>query len=214
MHPFIGHGTAQWPPNSHVPHLYLIPDRQDQRNQGFFDLARRHRTILTTKFTHLLTPVQEPWLHATVQMVTNPHAPPLNKPVMGELIDRLHSQLEPLAAFTLQAAPHVGRYGPSLDLAPDEDFDQLVEVTGTALGTVLGQARASYRTGAPHITTGYCHTNGDSGPVASALRACRPSRAEPVFSQVALVMVTQDADRHTYQWEPPLALFDLQGAAR
>jgi hypothetical protein len=186
-------------PNTRVPHLYLLPDQHDQQNQGFFDLARRHRTILTG-FADLLTPVQEPWLHATVQMVTDPHAPPLDGPVVGELITHLRSRLEPLPECTLWAAPHVGTYGPGLDLAPDEDFDQLVEVTGTALDTVLGQARASYRTGPPHITTGYCHTSGDSGPVASALRACRPSRAALVISQVALVMVTQDADRHTNNW--------------
>lgn len=213
MKPFIGQGTAQWPKGVLVPHLYLLPDRSNDANTGFFDLASRHRQILD-RFSHLLTPVQEPWLHATVQMVTDPHAPHLSEEVLSELIDQLGAQIAPLPAFELEAAPHVGKSGPGLDLAPDEDFDRLVEVTGTVLATVLGPARASYRSPAPHITTGYCHTAGDSGPVASALRASRPSRARLVVESVALVIVAQDAEQHAYRWEPPLSLFPLNGARR
>lgn len=213
MKPFIGAGTAQWPEGTLVPHLYLLPNRSNTANADFFDLAARHRQILADRFSHLLTPVQERWLHATVQMVSDPHTPHLSKDVLSELIDRLGSQISPLTPFAMEAAPHVGKSGPGLDLAPDGDFDRLVEVTGAVLDAVLGQTRASYRTNAPHITTGYCHTAADSGPVASALRASRPSRARLIVDSVALVMVTQDAGQHAYKWEPPLAVIGLQGSA-
>ncbi|WP_028648068.1 hypothetical protein [Nocardiopsis sp. CNT312] len=212
MQPFIGHGTPLWPPDARVLHLYLVPDRDHPANAGFFELAERHRRILTQRFAHLVAPVQPPWLHSTVQMVTEPGAPSLSEHKLADLIDQLTSRLTPLAPFILEAAPHVGASGSGLDLAPDGDFDRLVEITGTVLDTVLGSSRAAYRTNAPHITTSYCHTAGDSGPVASALRASRPSRAQLAVTSVSLVDVVQDAEHHTYRWEPPVAVIALQGS--
>jgi hypothetical protein len=206
MQPFIGHGTPRWPDGARVTHVYALPDPDRPDNHAFFDLARRHQTILTEKFSHLVAPVAEEWLHATVHMATSPTAPPPSREVLSDLAAALHHHLADQVEFTVWAAPHVGSSGPGLDLSPDEGFDRLRAATAVALDEVLGQERASYRPNAPHVTTGYCHTAGDSGPAASALRASRPSRAPLVISRVGLVMVTQDASHHTYRWEPLLTV--------
>jgi hypothetical protein len=213
MRTFIGGTTPHWPEGTRVPHVYALPDPDRPDNDDFFDLARRHRTILTGRFAHLVTPVSEPWLHATVHMVSEPTGPSPAPEVLRDLAAALHHHLADQSEFTVWAAPHVGSSGPGLDLSPDEDFDQLRVATAVALDEVLGQERASYRPNAPHVTTGYCHTAGGSGPVASALRTSRPSRAPLLISQVGLVMVTQDAAHHTYQWEPPLAVIDLKASS-
>ena len=209
MVPFIGQGTPAWPEGVGRLHLYALPDPTVAANTAFFDLAQRHHQLLDAHFTDLVAPVEPKWLHATVQMVTAPAAAPLPEAVRADLVDALHQELAGLEEFVVWAAPHVGRFGPGLDLAPDEGFGHLIAATGAALDSVLGERRSSYRTGPPHITTGYAHTAGDSGPLASRLRASRPTRAPLTITELVLVDVTQDPHRHTYRWDEPLDRFPL-----
>ena len=210
MVPFIGGATPTWPKHARVWHLYALPDLTLPENRRFTDLAQRHRDILAERFAHVVVPVAPQWLHATVAMVTTPQVPDLSPATLDRLFEELSSALRPLEPITVWAAPHVGRTGPGLDLAPDEGFAELAAATNTVLDRVLDQ-RSPYHPPAPHITTGYCHQDGDSGPVASALRASRPTRAPLTFEQVCLIQVAQDARAHTYTWAEPAALIPLRG---
>lgn len=145
-----------------------------------------------------------------MQLVIDPDSPTLSPHQLDEVAAALHHPVAGRPAFTLWAAPYVGTHNPALDLAPDEPFDQVVDLTRRALDQVLGQKRSTYQPTAAHITTGYCHTAADSGPVANALRASRPSQAPVTITRLALVMVTHDPEGPSYRWHnPPLATIDL-----
>ncbi|PSK96221.1 hypothetical protein CLV63_112103 [Murinocardiopsis flavida] len=200
MRPFIGGGTTRWNAGERVPHIYALPELDREENAAFANLVRRHRDILTDRFTHMVAPVQPAWLHATVQMVGAPGQAPLTAPRRAALIERFTGAFTGTPAFTTVAAPSAGGSGAVLDLDADEAFAALTDTATQVIREVLGTDAVSYQPSAPHITTGYCHTAGDSGDVASALRRSRPARAPLRITRLALVEVIQDADAHEYRW--------------
>ncbi|MEV4516703.1 hypothetical protein AB0K00_48095 [Dactylosporangium sp. NPDC049525] len=202
-----------WPEPSRW-HVYVLPDLDTDA-----DLRRLVEQSHAVLAGHpALSVVPEPWLHATMQMVTGRAGDDVTEAQRAALTGALHEHVGGLAPFTATAgAVLAGTSGVVLDLdqdLPGEPFAVLGDRVRAAIGAVFGADGLRYDPGVPHISLAYATGDGDSGEVQDHLRkTIRPSRARLSVAAVWLLDVIQDAARSQYRWHEPLARIPLRGTS-
>lgn len=200
-----------WPERSRW-HVYVLPDLD--ADPDLRRLVGQSRAVLDRH--PALSAVPDPWLHATMQMVTGRAGDDITGAQRAALIDALHERAGGLAPFTATAgAVLAGRSGVAVDLdqdLPGEPFAVLGERVRDAIGAVFGADGLRYDPGIVHISLAYATGDGDSGEVQGQLRrAVRPSRARLSVGAVWLLDVIQDPVRSQYRWHEPIARIPLRG---
>ena len=195
-------------------HVYVLPDLD--ADPDLRRLVEQSRAVLARY--PVLSAVPDPWLHATMQMVTGRAGDDITEAQRAALIGALHEQVGGLAPFTATAGSVLaGRSGVVIDLdqdLPGEPFAVLGARIRAAIGAVFGDDGLRYDPGIPHISLAYATGDGDSGDVQGHLRhAVRPARARLSVGAVWLLDVIQDPVRSQYRWHEPLARVPLRGTA-
>jgi hypothetical protein len=193
-------------------HVYVLPDLDvdaDLRR-----LVDQSRAVLAGY--PMLSLVPEPWLHATMQMITGRGGDDITGAQRAGLIEALQEHVGGLAPFIATAGSVLaGRSGVVVDLdqdLPGEPFAVLGDRVRAAIGAVFGEEGLRYDPGIPHMSLAYAIGDGDSGEVQGQLRrAVRPSRARLSVGAVWLLDVIQDPVRSQYRWHEPIARIPLLG---
>ena len=199
----VMNGSTTWPAGQTRLHVYVLPDLRVDGDLA--NLVAGCRSV--TAAYPFVSPVDDRWLHATVQMITGRPADAVDDPTRDRLAACLRAELADLPPFTMTAgSPIAGLGGVLLDLdqdRPGEAFHELYTRTRHAIATVLGPDAIDYVTLPPHVSVGYAKDDGESGEVQSRLRrTVRPSHARMSVREVHLVDVVQDTTRCEYRWTP------------
>jgi hypothetical protein len=209
MNPFFTE-TKIWPAGTTIPHVYVLPDLS--RDTELAALVDRIRTGMTAYRPTgdsqdqgpIVQPVQDRWLHATVQRLGGRDGITLDHTQRDRLGDALHERLALVPAFTMTAGSAiVGGTGVVLDLdqdLPGQPWEVLSGAVRDAITAVLGSGAVADHRGPPHLSIGYGRREADSGPLQSRLRRIRPARAQMSVKAVVLVDVTQDPEAGEYRW--------------
>jgi len=192
-----------WPAGVTRLHVYLLPDLTV--DAGLAGLLSRCRAVLDT--VPFVAAVPDPWLHATVQMITGRAAAQISTHERQRLVAALTAALADVPACSLTVGSVMASAsGVVADMdgdLPGEPFHEIYLRCRQAIADALGPDAIAYETLPPHLTLGYGIAPGDSGTVQSALRRqVRPSHATMTVRQVHLLDVVQDADRSQYRWTP------------
>ncbi|NUW30531.1 hypothetical protein HTZ77_03705 [Nonomuraea sp. SMC257] len=205
-------GSTVWPEGITKMHLYLVPDLEV--NKELASLVRDCRAVIDRYPGIQIVP--DPWLKATLQLITGVTGAQVNASTREALSDALAAALAELEPFTLSVGPALaGATGVALDLDQDLPGQRLYECyerVRAAIVSVLGDGAVEYSALPPHLTLGYGLESFDSGVVQEALRRqVRPGRAAWLLDEIWLVEVTQDVVHNQYRWLAPAHRIRLGG---
>lgn len=200
LDPGTGAPTTKW-------HVYVLPDLAVDTELA--ELIETAQQVVDKAAPGFVTPVETPWLHATVHMIDRA-ASGLGDRTINVFAADLARELARFPPFTVTARmPVAGMGGVILDLdgdRPGEPWQQLTDLTGTVIRRNFGETSVRAGTQAPHISLDYCAREIDSGIIQGALRHARISTAPITVSAVHILEVVQHAAEHRYTWHTENAI--------
>ncbi|MFF1422050.1 2'-5' RNA ligase family protein [Streptomyces sp. NPDC058280] len=207
MKPFIfKHADDLWPEADTLLHVYLGID--SDRDRALTTLVTRANEALKD---FPLTPVPLPWLHVTIDQITDRHAALIPQHERDALVGELTKQLADFAPFEVQVGSLLAYHsGVIADLHPDEQLAALHHTVREAIRTVRGDDAVRYPWSLQHLTISYAREEASSDDAQRILRRVRPSHAPLHVTEVQLVDVTADSTAKTITWER-LATIPLGG---
>ncbi|WP_185298045.1 2'-5' RNA ligase family protein [Streptomyces finlayi] len=150
-----------------------------------------------------ITPVALPWLHITVEQITDRVGADISTAERDALVAELGKQLAEIEPFDIMIGS-LESYatGVIADVHPDEPLNELHTTVRAAIQAVRGPNATDYPTKVPHLTLGYAAEECDSDQVQRKLRnGVRPGHAPMRVDAVHLVDVTADAGAKTITWD-------------
>ena len=196
----------RWPAQCTKLHVYFLPNPVEIK--PLFDT---YEPVLKQFDSISLVPFQ--WLHATVKKVNTPTAQEISAEQVLVLESHLREQLGKEEPFTMVAGGAMAtRTSVVLDLTPDREFADLMQITKKVFADIFGAEAVNYASERQHITLGYGTSPGDSGVISGKLLRATGQRATLTVSEVYLVDVIQDAELNQYRWKE-LARIPLGGGA-
>ncbi|ONK13195.1 2'-5' RNA ligase family protein [Streptomyces sp. MP131-18] len=199
MKPFtFQYGGQPWPEGLSALQVYALVD--PARDAGLASLIHGCRSAGAS---FPVTPVDDRWLHITLEQITDQPASDYSPAELDELADSLRSHLADIPPLSLVAgSPIANRAGVLLDLSPDDEVDTLHYRVREAVHNVRGADATNYRVLPAHLTLAYAHEEADSDLLQSRLRRVRPSHAPLTISAVHLVAVQPDHRTKQILWLP------------
>lgn len=209
MKPFVfKHAESTWPTRATLLHVYV--QVQADRDHELSTLVNNANQVLKD---FPLTPVELPWLHITLDQITDRHAALIPQPERDDLVTELTKRLANVAPFKVMVGSLLSYHsGVIADLHPDEQLADLHHTVREAIRTVRGDDAVRYPWGLQHLTVSYAHGETSSDDAQRLLRRVRPSHAPLHVDAVHLVDVTADSEAKTITWDH-LAAIPLAGAA-
>ncbi|MFJ8752120.1 2'-5' RNA ligase family protein [Streptomyces sp. NPDC102441] len=198
MKPFVfQHAQDVWPEGETLLHVYITPQDQD-----------RELTALVTRAHDVLkdfpiTPVALPWLHITVDQITDRVGANISATERDALVAELGKELANVEPFDVMIGSLMSyATGVIADVHPDGPLKGLHTTVRAAIQTVRGSNATGYPTKVPHLTLGYAAEECDSDQVQRKLRnEVRPGHAPMRVDAVHLVDVTSDTQAKTITWD-------------
>lgn len=154
MKPFIfKHADCLWPEGATLLHVYLGID---------FDRDHALTTLVTSAHEALkdfpLTPVPLPWLHVTLDQITDRPAALIPQYERDALVAELTTHLVEFAPFEVQVGSLLTYHsGVIADLHPDDKLAALHRTVREAIRTVRGDDSVRYPWGVQHLTISYAN---------------------------------------------------------
>lgn len=198
MNPFVfQHAQDVWPTGATLLHVYVTPRDQDRELAAL--VTRAHETL--KEFP--ITPVQLPWLHITVDQITDRVGADISPIERHALTAELVKHLADVEPFDIVIGSLMSyATGVIADVHPDQSLNELHTTVRTAIQAVRGPGATGYPTKVPHLTLGYAAEECDSDQVQRKLRnGVRPGHAPMRVDAVHLVDVTADAQAKTITWD-------------
>jgi hypothetical protein len=209
MKPFLfRHAEGPWPTGADVTLLHVYVQVQADRDRELCALVNNANEALQD---FPLTPVQLPWLHITLDQITDRQAALITKGEREDLVVALTEALADYAPFEVMVGSLLSYHsGVIADLHPDEQLAGLHRAVRGAIRSVRGDEAVRYPWGLQHLTISYAREEASSDDVQRILRRVRPSHAPLHVESVHLVDVTADSVAKTITWEH-LAAIPLAG---
>ncbi len=198
MRPFIfQRADGKWPEGATLLHLYLKVDVS--RNPELAALVQGARKALEG---FPLSHVADPWLHITVDQITDQIASEIPQDERDLLVAELAKRLCEVEPFDLMVGSVLSsRFGVIADLHPDGPLVDLHHVVRSTIRDVRGDEAVRYPWGVQHLTISYAVQEADSDEAQRRLRRVRPGHAPLHVDAVHLVDVTADSTAKTITWE-------------
>ena len=209
MKPFVfKHADGPWEPGASLLHVYVPVSQCD----------RELTTLVTTANEALrdfpVTPVDLPWLHITLDQITDQPADRIPQAERDELVAALTQRLADIPPFEMMVGSLLAYVsGVIADLYPDESLTELHHVVRGAIRDIRGESAIQYPWGIEHLTISYAREEASSDDAQRILRRVRPSHAPLHIDAVHLVDVTADGEAKTIRWKD-LAVVPLGGGPR
>ncbi|WP_328504178.1 hypothetical protein OG828_42635 [Streptomyces sp. NBC_00457] len=159
-----------------------------------------------------VSPVKDEWLHETLAVVDDRPASEVTGPELALFEGRLRERLGAVRPFTVTVGTAVaGRCGVLLDIAPEDEFQELRHQARDAVVEVFGEDADDYEDERPRISLAYGTALGDSRLLQGRLRSASGRRATLTVDGARLVEAVQDRKQHEIRWQE-LAFVPLGGA--
>ncbi|WP_406220797.1 2'-5' RNA ligase family protein [Streptomyces decoyicus] len=198
MRPFVfQRAGGQWPEGATLLHLYVQADLS--RNPELAALVRDARQALEG---FPLSHVDDPWLHITVDQITDQIAADIPQDERDLLVRELSKRLREVEPFDLMVGSVLSsRFGVIADLHPDGPLVGLHDAVRDTVREVRGDEAVLYPWGVQHLTVSYAVQEADSDEAQRLLRRVRPGHAPLHVDTVHLVDVTADSQAKTITWQ-------------
>ncbi|MFI1189327.1 2'-5' RNA ligase family protein [Streptomyces californicus] len=198
MKPFVfQHAQDVWPEGETLLHVYITPHDQDRE---LAELVTRAHDVLRD---FPITLVALPWLHITVDQITDrvgAAIPPAERDALAVELGKQLASVEPFDIVIGSLMSYAT--GVIADVHPDEPLNELHTTVRAAIQAVRGPGATGYPTKVPHLTLAYAAEECDSDQVQRKLRnEVRPGHAPMRVDAVHLVDVTADAQAKTITWD-------------
>ncbi|WP_184502895.1 2'-5' RNA ligase family protein [Streptomyces botrytidirepellens] len=149
-----------------------------------------------------LSHVQDPWLHITLDQITDEPTSRITQYERDTLTAELTEALGDAEPFDITVGSLLSsRYGVIADLHPDEELTSLHRRVRGAIRAVRGERAVQYPWGVQHLTISYAQAEADSDEAQRLLRSVRPGHACLHIDKVRLVDVTADSGAKTITWQ-------------
>ncbi|WP_371665806.1 2'-5' RNA ligase family protein [Streptomyces sp. NBC_01241] len=198
MKPFVlQHAQDVWPEGETLLHVYICPREEDRELTAL--VTRAHDALKDFP----ITPVAPPWLHITVDQITDRVGAAITPAERDALVAELGKRLADVEPFDIMIGSLESyETGVIADVHPDEPLNDLHTTVRAAIQTVRGPDATGYPAKVPHLTLGYAAEECDSDQVQRKLRnGVRPGHAPMGVDAVHLVDVTADAQAKTITWD-------------
>jgi len=207
MKPFVfKHAEGLWPAGATLLHVYIQVD--SDRDHELAALVNSANEALKD---FPVTPVELPWLHITLDQITDRHAALIPQSERDALVSELGKSLAGIAPFEVMVGSVLSYHsGVIADLSPDDQLADLHRIVRETIRAVRGEEAVLYPWSTQHLTIAYAHDEADSDQAQRVLRRVRPSHAPLHVGAVHLVDVTADGRAKTITWEH-LAAIPLGG---
>jgi hypothetical protein len=197
--PFIFQlGARPWPPDVTALQVYALVNLKAER-----ELAAVIEGCRKVAQEFLVTPVEDPWLHITLDQVTDQPGSRISADERRRIADRLRRHLATFPGFGVTAgSPIAAKDGILLDLHPDNQLAALHRAVRSAVHEVRGPSSTNYPVLPCHLTVGYARGQSDTDTVQSELRRrVRPGHASLQIRNVHLVEVSPDLENKQIRWD-------------
>ncbi|WP_411150646.1 2'-5' RNA ligase family protein [Streptomyces sp. A30] len=172
---------------------------EPERNPGLASLVQGGRQALKD---FPLTHVEDPWLHITIDQITDRPAAAIPQDERDTLADALSTALADFEPFEITIGSMLSySSGVIADCHPDDQLAALHHRVRETIRITRGDDAVRYPWGVQHLTISYANGEASSDDAQRLLRRVRPSHASLNVDSVHLVDVTADKEAKTITWE-------------
>jgi hypothetical protein len=206
--PFVfQHTDRPWDPAASLFHVYATID-PDRDHELAALVTGAHRALADFP----LTPVELPWIHVTLDQVTDWQAARIPHSERDGLVTALTERLADFPPFEVMVGSLLSyASGVIADLHPDDRLTALHHVVRDAIRDTRGEQAVRYPWGVQHLTIGYARQEASCDDAQRILRRIRPGHTRLHIDAVHLVDVTADGEAKTITWKD-LAAIPLAGS--
>ncbi|WP_225731066.1 MULTISPECIES: 2'-5' RNA ligase family protein [unclassified Nocardia] len=200
-------GDKEWPGGEGVLQVYAPVDVTVNRELA--ELIGRCRTAMDGA---PVTPVDDAFLHVTLDVVAGRVAREVPPAERKELVAALGRQLAGVPAYRGTAGSAMAYVsGVVVDISPAGPLIEIQRAVRGVIRNLCGDEACTWQQSKPHIGTHYCFSATDSDPWQRRLRDIDPNHVPLRIDTVALVDVRPDNTTKRLTWTPVAPLIRLAG---